>query len=137
MRACLWFGLILQVYSLSSSSPPDLHAFPKYRIDLTRDLISNASASSLLAQVPSPGSPQYELLRTATGQAFLCSIPSQEEEDEDISAVESENDKTLTAQQRKDQRQVDLQVGTERGLALLESLKGTCLYQRHGCAPLL
>lgn len=144
-RPLFWLSLLGLTCALSSSSPPDLYAFPKYRIEMTRDFVSNASASDLLATAANQMEAQerqgYELMRTASGQAFLCKIPtaSPDEHEGPRQASEHEQASTsgptaqaLTPQERRNQRQINLQAGMERGLALLESLKGVCLYQRHG-----
>lgn len=130
IRLLLWISFLLPAYGLSSSSPPDLYAFPKYRVDLTRDFVSNATASSILAEA----SPGYELMRTASGQAFLCKIPAPEEDKSSTNSQSTEKveQASLTPQEKRNQRQMSLQAGLEKGLALLEPLKGACLYQRQG-----
>ena len=117
------------VLALSSSSPPDLFAHPAYQVVLTRDLISNSTATELLALQPDDRAGfSSHLMRTASGQAFLCQYGKPVAPDALSKAETASN-----TEKRQARAKVDKKAGLERGLALLEPLKsGGCLYQRQG-----
>lgn len=114
---------------LSSAGPEDLLATPRYVLSFSGAPVSNASAAELLASDGGRG--QYHRMRSATGQAFVCSVPTPPK----APAIVAEpavvlDDRTKLA--RRTKREHDRRAGLERGLALLEPLKGTCLHLRQG-----
>lgn len=135
LAVCLGLLSQSQVNALSSSSPPDLFAFPKLQVQFTRDGIANETAVALLQDEADSG---YELLRARSGRAFLCKLPDAPQDDPNAApvsqrkgSIEAEQEsRAMTAQERRHKRQVERQAGLERGLALLESMRGFCIYQR-------
>lgn len=111
--------------ALSSTSPQDLFAHPRYQLVLTQTAITNASAVELLAREHTPGETAYHLLRTTAGQGFLCSVPPATTALLQPAAVKA-------AEETRKQAKEDKKAGLDRGLALLEPLKGSCLYLRQG-----
>lgn len=135
LAVCLGLFSESPVSALSSSSPPDLFAFPKLQVQFTRDGVTNESAVALLHNEAESG---YELLRARSGRAFLCKLPDAPQDDpnaapvsQDKGSIEAEREsRAMTAQERRQQKQVERQAGLERGLALLEAMRGFCIYQR-------
>ncbi|SCZ93195.1 BZ3500_MvSof-1268-A1-R1_Chr6-2g08521 [Microbotryum saponariae] len=62
------------------------------------------------------------VLRTGSGQAFLCTVPSVSEDEVEHSVKESTKDAVA--------RQEERERGLENGLALLEPLRTQCLYSK-------
>jgi hypothetical protein len=122
-----------RVNALSSSSPPDLFAFPAYKVVLNREMLSNDTATELLQSQDE--STRYELMRTKGGIGFLCSIPVETKTSQvALQQVATE----ITVQEPPIQETMNATAGLEKGLALLEPLKGGCLYQKQGwftCKP--
>lgn len=130
----LWtlIAALISVEALSSSSPPDLLASPKSSILLTRNLVSNSSATALLRSSSVEG--QYKLLRAANGQAFLCSLPSTQGLSRPLDAILKRDvvDAALSKEERKKRSQERIDAGLKKGLSLLEPLKHGCLYYKMG-----
>lgn len=74
------------------------------------------AASSLVVAHP----PAVHLLRTPAGQAFLCTVPAVREDVGQADRHEADQLEREAARER----------GLERGLALLEPMRGGCLYQK-------
>lgn len=68
-------------------------------------------------------SPQRHLLRSPSGQAFLCTVPVIEEERK-VVEDQAEKDALVQATEREQ--------GLVNGLALLEPLRNGCLYLHEG-----
>jgi hypothetical protein len=113
-----------RVQALSSSSPRDLFASPAFEVVLNRELLSNDTARDLLDAQPD-GAVRYELMRTSGGQGFVCSVPIIAKP-----AVNAVQPKRVHDERPKDA--FNATAGLEKGLALLEPLKGGCLYQKQG-----
>ena len=113
---------------LSSAGPEDLLATPRYVLSFSGAPISNASAAEMLATDDGRG--QYHRMRSATGQAFVCSVPTPPKAPAVVEPVVVMDEQTKLA--RRTKRDQDRRSGLERGLALLEPLKGTCLHLRQG-----
>lgn len=129
--------LTTTILSLSSHSPQDLFANPKFKVVLGNEGVSNETARELLLESSgsSSGSSSsssssnsnsksetLHLIRNLAGQAFLCSVPIFE-------------DKAAPAEQSNDDvaaRKLERERGLERGLDLIESMKGGCLYDKQG-----
>jgi len=132
--------------ALSSHSPIDLEAYPAYTISLNQENpVLNETLSDLLHetlevrgmilyslsslthpfidQAPPNSLPEKRhFLRTPSGQGFLCTVPS----------VTIASKKRAQAQAELDEssRQLQRQKGLERGLALLEPMRGGCIYMK-------
>ncbi|KWU43596.1 hypothetical protein RHOSPDRAFT_26267 [Rhodotorula sp. JG-1b] len=124
----LWLLTILQqTLALSAHSPRDLEAFPAYNVLLSDRAVLNETALDLLAKVDTADEPdkvpRRHLLRTPSGQAFLCTVP-----------VVAEERKTVDAQAEKDAlvQAAERDRGLANGLALLEPMRNGCLYLRQG-----
>ena len=80
--------------------------------------------------------PRPFLMRSAgAGQAYLCSVPQFEHVEPTARAEPKSDAKPKTKEERAEQRlriQAEKQQATARGLALLEPLKGNCLYLTQG-----
>ena len=113
---------------LSSAGPEDLLATPRYVLSFSGAPISNASAAEMLASDDGRG--QYHRMRSATGQAFVCSVPRPPKAPAIVEPMGVVDEQTKLARRAK--REQDRRSGLERGLALLEPLKGTCLHLRQG-----
>ncbi|GAA5865277.1 hypothetical protein JCM3774_004918 [Rhodotorula dairenensis] len=124
----LWLLTVLrQTLALSAHSPRDLEAFPAYNVVLSDRAVLNETALELLAEVPTADEPAHaqrrHLLRTPSGQAFLCTVPVVEEERKAVDA-QAEKDALVEAAERDK--------GLANGLALLEPMRNGCLYLRQG-----
>ncbi|GAA5976619.1 hypothetical protein JCM10908_005571 [Rhodotorula pacifica] len=124
----VWLLTVLQqTLALSAHSPRDLEAFPAYNVVLSERAVLNETALELLAGTPTPDepakSPRRHLLRTPSGQAFLCTVPVVEEERKTMDA-QAERDALVQAAERDK--------GLTNGLALLEPMRNGCLYLRQG-----
>ncbi|KAK4690697.1 hypothetical protein P7C70_g9512, partial [Phenoliferia sp. Uapishka_3] len=75
----------------------------------------------LAATDPQTSHPTIHILRTPAGQAFLCEVP-----------VSIENPTPPPTQEDIANRAAERERGLERGLALLDNMKGSCLYQKQG-----
>ncbi|GAA5967512.1 hypothetical protein JCM8115_004071 [Rhodotorula mucilaginosa] len=124
----LWLLTILQqTLALSAHSPRDLEAFPAYNVVLSDRAVLNETALDLLAKgatAEEPAKvPRRHLMRTPSGQAFLCTVP-----------VVTEERKTVDAQAEKDAlvQAAERDRGLANGLALLEPMRNGCLYLRQG-----
>ncbi|KAH9816681.1 hypothetical protein DFH28DRAFT_1055631 [Melampsora americana] len=149
--------------SISSHSPQDLLAYPKYSINLHdwNSAILNSTATNLISNLTTPSHPQSDpsshhqlttldqhtddpqqqtsiayrqtLIRTATGQAFLCAVPPIPEIKPIIKKSKSSSE--LSKPDQKLKRQAKLkseEEGLKNGLNLLEPLKDRCIYTRLG-----
>ena len=128
----LLLSLTVTVVALSSTSPQDLYAQPRYHVYLSSDPLTNSTATALLstpfesAQEDGKDAPlKYHLMKSATsGQTFLCSVPS---------PVPIPKQALSPSHKLKRREFLENQkLGLERGLQLLEPLKGSCLYYRLG-----
>ena len=132
----LWTLILTSLHSahsLSSTSPQDLYAHPRYHVFLSSDPLSNSSASQILSNPVLP-EVKYHLMRAKSGQAFLCSVPAPPSPKAVMEAKDNQDIKVT-----RKQAVADKKAGLERGVALLDPLKGTCLYYRLGwftCASL-
>ncbi|GAA5952949.1 hypothetical protein JCM21900_001527 [Sporobolomyces salmonicolor] len=113
--------------ALSAHSPRDLEALPAYSIVLhEQHPVLNSTVQDLLhepLETPPNSLPsKRHLLRTPSGQAFLCTVPPVTDESRVRAAAQSEEDALARNEER--------QRGLERGLALLEPMRGGCLYQK-------
>ncbi|WAQ83356.1 hypothetical protein PtA15_3A726 [Puccinia triticina] len=155
--------LILHLFqhtsSLSSHSPPDPLAYPKYSVSLTGwdDAINNHTATAILNNLQSESKEdavsllnynsisqndqadlRHTLMRTASGQAFLCALPPipssafpknaapSQSKVPDLPSAETED------LERKKQREKIEEEGLKNGLKLISSLKDRCIYTRLG-----
>lgn len=128
----LWtfISTVASVRALSSSSPPDLLASPKSNLHLSRNIVSNDSATALLA-----GPQPYKLMRSSSGQAFLCLLPDQANTAlAQTSPTKQQHDELagLTRAERRKKSEDKIQAGLQKGLTLLEPLKQGCLYMKQG-----
>ncbi|GAA5933273.1 hypothetical protein JCM1841_006575 [Sporobolomyces salmonicolor] len=113
--------------ALSAHSPRDLEALPAYSIVLhEQHPVLNSTVQDLLREPletpPNSLPPKRHLLRTPSGQAFLCTVPPVTDESRVRAAAQAEEDALARNEER--------QRGLERGLALLEPMRGGCLYQK-------
>ncbi|GAA5880028.1 hypothetical protein JCM1840_005295 [Sporobolomyces johnsonii] len=113
--------------ALSAHSPRDLEALPAYSIVLNEHhAVLNSTVQDLLHEPldtpPNSLPPKRHLLRTPSGQAFLCTVPPVTDESRLRAAEQAQHDALA--------RQEERQRGLERGLALLEPMRGGCLYQK-------
>ncbi|GAA5966599.1 hypothetical protein JCM3765_005670 [Sporobolomyces pararoseus] len=111
--------------ALSSHSPVDLEAYPAFAVSfLAEHPILNETALELLdEQLETPPHslpPKRHLLRTPSGQGFLCTVPSVTIAEKRRAQRQAELDEST--------RQLERQRGLERGLALLEPMRGGCIY---------
>lgn len=129
--------------ALSSHSPQDLFALPQYKVTIGTEGVLNETATSLLAQSRLPSSssdPTIHLIRDANGQAFLCSVPPDDEtgaggrgrEGLDLSSSAASREGSPLALEELRDAEIQRHRGLEKGLDLLEGLRGTCLYLRQG-----
>ncbi|KNZ46733.1 hypothetical protein VP01_6g10 [Puccinia sorghi] len=109
-----------QALSLSSHSPPDPLAYPKYSINQDEPL-------------------RHTLMRTASGQAFLCALPpiplsspSNKSAGNSKTAIPDLPSSETDDLERKSQREKIEQEGLKNGLKLISSLKDRCIYTRLG-----
>lgn len=156
----IFLSLLQSTLSLSSQSPPDPLAYPKYSVSLSgwSEAINNATASAILNNLGpdsqdaisllgfNSGSPllknnenvRHTLMRTASGQAFICSLPP-------LPSAASSKNSTLSKDalvapttslaedsERKQERQRIEEEGLKNGLKLISSLKDRCIYTRLG-----
>ncbi|PLW22074.1 hypothetical protein PCANC_23403 [Puccinia coronata f. sp. avenae] len=160
-RLCLVvLCLSRHVSSLSSHSPPDPLAYPKYSVSLSGwdHAINNLTATAILNNLQSESSDQdislsnynslhqkedqaelrHTLMRTASGQAFLCALPpipslaSSKQSPQAQTAVPDLPSPETEDLERKSERQKIEQEGLENGLKLISSLKDRCIYTRLG-----
>ncbi|BGP14420.1 Protein OS-9 [Rhodosporidiobolus nylandii] len=114
--------------ALSSHSPRDLEAHPAFAVVLSEHYVLNETISELLAEPlgtpPHSSPPKRHLLRSPNGQAFLCTVPAVADEAKRRADVEEEQDALVRAQ--------DVEKGVQNGLALLEPMRGGCLYSKQG-----
>ncbi|KAM0754507.1 hypothetical protein T439DRAFT_321545 [Meredithblackwellia eburnea MCA 4105] len=116
--------LSISVSALSSHSPQDLFAFPQFQVRLDGPAILNDSLSEILASQSSSGDNEGEtlhLMRTPAGQAFLCSVP-----------LTTQAPPPPPTSEDLEKRLVEREKGLERGLDLLDNMRGSCLYQKQG-----
>ncbi|KAI8075592.1 hypothetical protein BDF21DRAFT_495097 [Thamnidium elegans] len=92
----------------------DILAFPRYKVVLTNEKISNAN----FKDVEIPSSSNSIIMTSASGQPFSCTIPNVQIEQERLEREKEE--------QAKETEQ-DLQATIERGLDLLEPLGKNCI----------
>ncbi|GAA5892864.1 hypothetical protein JCM8208_004108 [Rhodotorula glutinis] len=127
-RLLLALAIVRQTLALSSHSPRDLEASPAYSVSLAEHGILNDTISDLLAQDVEPDSHTYplkrHLLRTPSGQAFLCTVPAATGESKKQAGARADHDALVRAQERDR--------GVQHGLALLEPMRQGCLYLREG-----
>ncbi|POW07300.1 hypothetical protein PSTT_08366 [Puccinia striiformis] len=142
----LILNLLHHATSLSSHSPPDPLAYPKYSVSLDGwdHAINNLTATAILNDLQSeskddaisllnyksfdqlssvhsrlfPLSLPYQITSTSKSPAALPDLPSPETETEDLD--------------RKKDRQKIEQDGLKNGLNLISSLKERCIYTRMG-----
>ncbi|KAI5479070.1 misfolded glycoproteins degradation protein Yos9 [Pseudohyphozyma bogoriensis] len=115
--------------ALSSHSPKDLFSYPRFEVVIGEQGVLNDTAAQIIHDSKQPsdtGEPKaaVHLLRTQTGQAFLCTVPAVN----DLPSTPPAPD-DLEAKGNAERRR---ERGLERGLALIDGMKGSCLYQKHG-----
>ncbi|GAA5794778.1 hypothetical protein EDC94DRAFT_653019 [Helicostylum pulchrum] len=93
----------------------DILAFPRYKVVLTNEKISNAN----FKDVEIPSSLNSIIMTSASGQPFSCTIPNVQIEQERLEREKEE--------QAKEETEQDLQATIERGLDLLEPLRTSCI----------
>ncbi|GAA6010187.1 hypothetical protein JCM11491_005382 [Sporobolomyces phaffii] len=104
--------------ALSSHSPVDLESRPAFAVSFTQHApILNETALELVADPTR----HVHVLRTPSGQAFLCTVPTTAPESAPSSASTAASPRSL---------EDDRVRGIERGLGLLAPLAGHCLYLR-------
>ena len=145
------------VHAVAPASPMDLLAYPAYTVQLRPDHpIGNSSAERILASPPQqeenhsvqrvpanedplqavtskPAAKPFLLRSAGNGQPYLCSVPQYAQISE--SQPKSSSRTPLTNQEwveRRRQSEEDKRQAFDRGLALLEPLKGHCLYYTQG-----
>jgi len=141
MLLCVLLLPLSALAALSPYSPQDLLSRPKYSIVLRPPEIDHVRNSSLFSEIPPPyaeselvtshpssvkkDNGKSHILKTETGQSFLCEVPERKEPLEELIPEER---KAMSELERREERER----GTKRGMELLEPLKGTCLYNRNG-----
>ncbi|GAA5835144.1 hypothetical protein JCM9279_007210 [Rhodotorula babjevae] len=129
-RLLLALAIVRQTLALSSHSPRDLEALPAFVVSLAEHGILNDTISDLLAQDSElePTAHTYplkrHLLRTPSGQAFLCTVPAASGETKKQAGARADHDALVRAQERER--------GVQHGLALLDPMRQGCLYHREG-----
>ncbi|KPV76536.1 uncharacterized protein RHOBADRAFT_52530 [Rhodotorula graminis WP1] len=127
-RLLLALAIVRQTLALSSHSPRDLEALPAYAVSLAEHGILNDTIADLLAQDVEASSHPYplkrHLLRTPSGQAFLCTVPAATGETKKQAGARADHDALVRARERER--------GVQHGLALLEPMRQGCLYLREG-----
>ncbi|KAA1090702.1 Protein OS-9 [Puccinia graminis f. sp. tritici] len=160
---CQTLLLLLHLFqhasSLSSHSPPDPLAYPKYSVSLTGwdDAINNHTATAILSNLQSESKDdavsilnynsfsqndqaelRHTLMRTASGQAFLCALPPiPPSASSKTAATPKSNLPDLPSSdtedlERKKQREKIEEEGLKNGLKLISSLKDRCIYTKLG-----
>ncbi|GAA5914328.1 PRKCSH domain-containing protein [Sporobolomyces salmoneus] len=125
-RLVALLSIAAPVLSLSSHSPVDLESHPAYVVSFNEHSpILNETALELLHEPLEtfPHSllpPRRHLLRTPSGQGFLCTVPSV--------TLSSQQSAQQRAELDESTRQLERQRGLERGLKLLEPMRGGCIY---------
>lgn len=175
---CHLLGLAAAARALSSHSPQDLYASPKYSIELGDwDVaVNNATAEALLAEASGPSaaeglvprdraqghrrsavsnsrlrssrkssaltaalqatSQRTRLMRSATGQAFLCTVPpipsrggkTPAEVRAELTALWTDDER----KKREDDRARRKEDGLRKGLELLEPMRNLCIFTKMG-----
>ncbi|EGG00093.1 uncharacterized protein MELLADRAFT_118146 [Melampsora larici-populina 98AG31] len=148
------------IQSLSSHSPQDLLAYPKYSVNLQdwNSAIVNSTAIHLLSNLTTSNQPdpthgltvldtpdrsdevpktpiayRQTLMRTTTGQAFLCAVPPIADSKPIIKRPKPVSELSKADDQLKRQAKAKAeQEGLKNGLVLLEALKDHCIYTRLG-----
>ncbi|KAG0142701.1 hypothetical protein CROQUDRAFT_673383 [Cronartium quercuum f. sp. fusiforme G11] len=144
--------------SLSSQSPQDLLAYPKYTVNLADwdSAILNSTATALLStdQQLRPTSDdgglsildktnpdidqehvrifRQRLMRSSNGQAFLCSVPPLPLPKPVIKKSTTSSSLTTSSNDQLKEKLKLEEEGLKKGLMLLESLKDRCIYTRLG-----
>ncbi|GAA6000365.1 hypothetical protein JCM10207_007981 [Rhodosporidiobolus poonsookiae] len=117
-----------QAFALSAHSPRDLEAHPAFAVVLNEQHILNETLPDLLAQPletpPHSSPPARHLLRSPSGQAFLCAVPAVTDEAKKRADAAAEADALIQAEEKER--------GLQHGLALLEPMRQGCLYQKQG-----
>ncbi|BGP46559.1 Protein OS-9 [Rhodotorula kratochvilovae] len=127
-KLLLVLAVVHQTLALSSHSPRDLEALPAYAVVLNEHGVLNDTVGELLSedlQAPTHAyPPKRHLLRTPSGQAFLCTVPAVTDDSRKKADAQAEQDALVRARERER--------GLEHGLALLEPMRQGCLYLRQG-----
>ncbi|SCV67716.1 BQ2448_5327 [Microbotryum intermedium] len=112
------------VHSLSSHSPRDLYSHPQFKVVVSEQVVLNDTIPNLLSQAKTASDDiaNAHILRIASGQAFLCTVPSVSEDEVEHSVKETTKDAVALQEERER--------GLENGLALLEPLRTQCLYSK-------
>ncbi|GAA5936038.1 Yos9p [Sporobolomyces koalae] len=132
IASLLGFGFVVSVQGLSSHSPIDLEAFPAYSISFNEhESVLNTSLDALVHPPTDDKAPprldspvQHHVLRTPSGQAFICTVPK----DSPTRSTEQQDEEETTRVQDARARQLELERGLEHGLRLLEPMKHRCIY---------
>ncbi|KAI9617443.1 hypothetical protein KEM48_004896 [Puccinia striiformis f. sp. tritici PST-130] len=160
----LILNLLHHATSLSSHSPPDPLAYPKYSVSLDGwdHAINNLTATAILNDLQSESKDdaisllnyksfdqndqaelRHTLMRTASGQAFLCALPaipslappsiiaSTSKSPAALPDLPSPETETEDLDRKKDRQKIE-QDGLKNGLNLISSLKERCIYTRMG-----
>ncbi|KAK4058354.1 Aspartate aminotransferase, cytoplasmic [Microbotryomycetes sp. JL221] len=124
------YRAVERVDALSAHSPQDLYASPRYNVALRTNGVLNDTVAEMLhlheTQASSSQWSSVHVMRTPTGQAFICTIPKINQDDGNDLVASSRHKGPVDLVQLESQRHR----GLERGLALLEPMKGGCLYQK-------
>ncbi|KAH8915396.1 hypothetical protein BT69DRAFT_887763 [Atractiella rhizophila] len=129
--------LVASTSALSPHAPPDPLSHPRFQVHISESYLYNSTANSLLSDGRAiwdwgdGHEPQVEdphLMRTKSGQTFLCSVPvlsppSVPQEDP-TSATATTSDVDISP--------ASLNNSLAAGLALLEPMRGHCLYYKSG-----
>lgn len=148
--------------AISSHTPLDLLAYPAYSVRLRPDYpIDNSSATRILIgegdkpeqaenevqihagiglhdpEEENAGSFRSFLLRSSdNGQGYLCQVPQHQYlQSTDNKKEETGSKMQMTTEERIERHRLieqEKRQAYERGVALLEPLKGTCLYYTQG-----
>ncbi|GAA6054233.1 hypothetical protein JCM3770_001404 [Rhodotorula araucariae] len=127
-KLLLVLAVVHEALALSSHSPRDLEALPAYAVVLNERGVLNDTVGALLDEdLDAPAHaypPKRHLLRTPSGQAFLCTVPAVTDDSRKRADARAEHDAVVRAKERER--------GLEHGLALLEPMRHGCMYLRQG-----